>query len=38
MTPKPTHIIYFVPVDGPAVDLHDDEHAGPDTAVTPPPN
>ena len=23
--PKPTHVMYFVPVDGPPVDLRDDD-------------
>jgi len=37
--PKPTHVLYFVPVDGPPVDLRgDDENAVPDTSVTPPSN
>ena len=34
--PKPTHVLYFVPVDGPPVDVRDDEGTASDTSVTPP--
>jgi len=32
--PKPTHVMYFVPVDGPPVDLCDDDVPSEDTAAT----